>query len=122
MSTPFDDPEAARPKLPADVLAFVTRIENKISAVEALALLSPSEQREKQLCAIVREQAANAANWQRASGCANPDTLAAVIADFYKRAECRPPLDGIPDGIDRIKAERDELRERLTKLETAVKP
>lgn len=70
------------------------------------------------LGATVVGLAAEGERWQCASGCVNPETISAVIADFYKRAECRPPLGGIPDGIDRIKAERDALRDRLALIQS----
>ena len=113
---------ATRPTLPDDVEAYVGLVEAAYATLPGgrfvtadVASVLASVPR---LIAIIRAQDAR---WQRASGCANPETISAVIADFYERAECRPPLDGIPNGIDRIKAERNALRDRLAKLEKAAR-
>lgn len=43
--------------------------------------------------------------WQRATGCANPETIDIALARIGALAE-RTPTEGIPDAIERIKRER----------------
>jgi hypothetical protein len=79
---------------PAD-LAFVEDIEKRIKAAEFLTQLSPAEQRQKRLCAIVREQGASI------------ELLQDKLVDETAQREL-------------VEVERDTLRERLAKLEDAL--
>lgn len=106
-----------------NVVAFVATIEEYVGKGDGGA----DEKDTLSLCRIVRELAAEldaaqieCAHWRRATGCIDPATMEIALGRLYDAAECNPPCDGIPDGIDRIKVERDALRDRLAKLETCV--
>ena len=112
MSAPFDDPEAARSDLPADVMAFV-------AVVEALAIpeiigqgdgASTAAEQLVTLCRIVREQASELSN-MRAKRQEVIDGMTRAISD----------TGDANNAYYAVCSERDALRERLAKLEVAAR-
>lgn len=89
----------------------VARLEAERDA--ALAAQNELEQRNTGMAAVLHR-------WQRATGCVDPDTIQDTLGRLADLAECRRPVEGIPDGIDRIKRQRDSLRAKLNRLDRAV--
>lgn len=57
--------------------------------------------------------------WQRATGCVDPDTAAAALARICALLE-KTPTEGIPDAIERIRRERDKTQADAKALRETV--
>lgn len=106
---PFDDPEVSRPKMPADMLAFVQEVERNVEKGDGGA----DEQDTLTLVAIVREQAAELATFRKDLEDAAGELMVPVPAPGSVAAKMLL--------ANRIMfRERDALRERLAKHEKAA--
>ncbi len=118
MTALFDDPEASKPKLPADVIVFVDACEAIIGSGRNVIAANALK-----LCAIVRalfDEHVKDADRVKRYGDAYSYWLSRAAENDAKFVDARNKLIDETAQRELVEAERDALRERVAKLEATL--